>query len=155
MCLTAKGYNQAMISKWLWAVCSKRMSSELEKARATMMYGFVLFYHICSTSGMELSLQAARELGTARHSLLAGYNKMTALATENVWPMFPSKPKLHKMDHCLRQSLATRLNPGFTWCFQDEDLVGRMSTLAVSVHGRSIARRTIQRWMLVFFSELE
>ena len=107
-----------MISKWLWAVCNKRMSSELEMARATMIYGFVLFYHICATNGMELSFQATRELATTRNCLLAGYNKMTCLAIDNVWPMFPSKPKLHKMDHCFRQSIATRLNPGHTWCFE-------------------------------------
>ena len=55
---------------------------------------------------------------------LAAYNKARDRKVYNV------VPKFHYLYHLLQQS--KYLNPRFCWCYGDEDLVGRASSLAHS-----------------------
>ena len=62
-----------------------------------------------------------------------------------------ARPKLHMIDHSVRDAIITGYNPAFSWAFQEEDNVGRVVKVCQVIHGASLERRSLERWVTQFF----
>ena len=80
------------------------------------------------------------------------YAALGQKALHDVTPLFKCRPKLHvyHCEHVCRFADA-RLNPKWSSCWTEEDLVGCLSRLMKgSLHGANLARRVLERWLLHF-----
>ena len=66
---------------------------------------------------------------------------------------FPLKPKLHLWNHLLRDAIKYKENPTWSWCFSDEDMIGRVKTMAQHCHPWTMTFRVLKRWSQGFFAQ--
>ena len=85
--------------------------------------------------------------------MVAGYYWLSADASDNAQAAFAMKPKFHAMQEVIKQTVASRINPGCFWSFGPEDAIGRLGRVASAVHPSTMDARTAERWMLSFFPE--
>ena len=102
-------------------------------------------------AGWMLTEEEANEFVDCGNLFLACYVHLAGDAVRQGMRTFKVRPKLHSFHHIVlrietRQSLQ---NPRFHQNFMDEDFVGRMCKLARSTHQRTVAARSLQRWLLL------
>jgi hypothetical protein len=102
-------------------------------------------------AGWMLTEEEADQFVDSGNLFLACYVHLAADAVRQGRRTFKLRPKLHAFHHIVlrietRQSLQ---NPRFHQNFMDEDFVGRMCKLARSTHQRTVAARSLQRWLLM------
>ena len=121
-------------------------ATNLHNARSTTLSGSFI-----------LTDAEAYHVSLAKHCALQSYHFLShAAATHLPVPKFryPIKPKLHKLDHLCRLAAKNRINPGWTWGFSDEYLVGRIAKLSAATHASSVATRAAERWVAFFTMNL-
>ena len=64
------------------------------------------------------------------------------------------KQNFHALDEFFRRAIDGGLNPGDFWSFGSEGLGGRVGKIAAIVHPSTMSHRTLERWLVAFFSEL-
>ena len=101
-----------------------------------------------------LSAEEANQIGAAGITYLSNYCKLAKGCHGDQLPYFPLHPKLHALCHCFRTILIDAgshgfaLNPLSDSVQQDEDFVGRLARISRRVETRTIATRTIQRYLV-------
>lgn len=149
--LKSKAHNCAVISQWL---CHEAMMNahlgERWDVLATTLRGFVEIFRMCCLPVVRFSDAEVAAFATARKQAMEGFHWLSLDASKIPAYLFKVTPKLHKMDHSLRRSIATRLNPGTHWAFSSEDWIGYMSHLGNSCHSRTMHQRAAERWLVSF-----
>ncbi|OLP90249.1 hypothetical protein AK812_SmicGene28217 [Symbiodinium microadriaticum] len=131
--------------------CHRRL---LRVLKSTVTHGLEVL-HICYSHGLWLPRTCAQSVYLHMMSFLSGYQSLARIALQYGMPAFALKPKWHACHHIayeVRQCLLTPapgiLNPACMACDQGEDVVGKLSKLAMSVSTRTINARVIQRHFL-------
>eukprot|EP00959_Pyramimonas_sp_CCMP1952_P017744 376491-Pyramimonas_sp.AAC.1 len=86
--------------------------------------------------------------------LVSIYAKLSAMAfraKEKTWKM---NPKLHLYIHLCVDQIPEIGNPRYFWTYGDEDLVGRLISIAEGLHPRTVAVNTLFKWMWCVFDEV-
>ena len=65
------------------------------------------------------------------------------------------RPNFHHLGEGIRRSVRTRVSPSVSYSFAPEDFMGLAARMCGKVHGSSIVRRAVQRWLLLFFVSIE
>ena len=150
----AKAKNSAMITKFLLHLhVSCTLTAPDARFRKALLLGLDQFYDVCTNQKIWLDDQDVARIRTCRELILFNYNKLSAGAAAAGVALFGMKPKYHALDHIMRTAMDSKLNPGAVWEFGSEDLGGRVGKVAAATHPSSMSRRTLERWMLAFFSE--
>eukprot|EP00969_Alexandrium_andersonii_P058123 2560358-Alexandrium_andersonii.AAC.1 len=58
------------------------------------------------------------------------------------------------MDHSYRGAASSRRNPVFSWCFADEDFIGRVKRIGAQCHVNRLGWRVLERWAMRYFAQL-
>ena len=103
--------------------------------------------------GIWLTDQELELLSSARSAALHGSAGLREDARAAGTRLYPRKPKHHLFDETCRRVLRTRLNPGFHWCFADEDFLKSIKRVAMRVHVSTASRRTLQRYLVGIFGD--
>ena len=75
------------------------------------------------------------------------YNYLAQEALRDNRQLWSLVPKLHKSEHLfVDPPQRWGLNPRYTACLLDEDMVGRMKKVAGHTHPRSMSVRAAQHW---------
>lgn len=153
--LKSKAHNCAVISQWL---CQEAMLQTHRGERwdvlATTLHGFAEIFRHCCLAVVRFSDAEVAAFSTARKQAMEGFHWLALDASNIPTFLFKVTPKLHKMDHSLRRSIATRLNPGTHWAMSSEDWIGYMSHLGNSCHSRTMHQRLVQRWLVSYSEEV-
>lgn len=160
-CLRAKAFNTLMVTKWLgnYMLCEAKASPQNEHVQrcATMLWGFTRVFDVCDEASMFLTPTQISELGKSREASLFSYAAL-AIEASSAAPakaLFPMKPKHHLYDHCLRHAMKTGRNPGWHTAFADEDFIGKIKSLASRCHTKTMAKRTLQRYLCRVFADAQ
>ena len=61
-------------------------------------------------------------------------------------------PKYYQVDEMCRRAIRTSVSHALSWCFRAEDQMGALAKIMYKVHGSTSSKRTIQRWLIQFWS---
>ena len=114
------------------------------------------FLRLLYGQGLWMDVQSAGQAAGHGFDFLQAYNKAAALCWHQALPRFKLQPKLHMLAHVCHQLVEDSraatcggvLNPIAYSCQQDEDFVGRISTIVRKQHSRSVNRRVLQKFKL-------
>ena len=151
-----KAHNTLVMTRWLGCKCSEfKDGSDYSRTRYFVLFAWTQWFDVCLGAdpdflehGELVRLSKATKLMIRCHRKLANLNVATCTAS---WEI---KPKLHVMFHILKDAESGRRNPKAWWSFKEEEMMGRLATIACATHACTLARRTLERWCLQFFSAM-
>lgn len=122
-----------------------------EQVLACSAWAIAEFLWLLDSAGMFLDASQASRAKQAGELFLSTYVWLASHAVSKGWLQWKVRPKMHSLHHiCLRLAAGTvSLNPRFTSCWGDEGFVGQVAKVARRCHPRTLALRTMQRWLLV------
>ena len=91
-------------------------------------------------------LQVASGLIVHGSSSLAKFNSDAKKAK------WKTTPKLHGIWHVCDEATSSHRPPRAFWSFKDEEMMGCLSRIACATHACTISTRSLQRWLMQFFS---
>ena len=98
----------------------------------------------------HLPAHVSKKLGEDVHALLVHYSWLTKWSIDHNRKLWNVVPKHHYMWHLAQE--AQDLSPGMTWCYANEDFVGKLSTIGLSCrHAMAAAYRSrslCEKWIL-------
>jgi hypothetical protein len=97
---------------------------------------------------MYLTQEQGDEAYKLGRTHLESYVKLTALAMASHALRWKVRPKMHYLDHCMRD-VRCLLNPRFFQCFLEEDSMGRVARLSAQVHRTVVGTRTLMRYSIL------
>ena len=113
--------------------------------RLACLLAFVALDLVCRRAGRHLTAGQMLEMGTRGEDALLAYNALAAYYVVARRMLYLFLPKHHALTHiCYDYGI----NPRRTSCYQDEDMVGRMTRLYKACHGSSAPLRSLQRYMI-------
>ena len=152
-----KAHNCLVITRWLESRCSQVAHvSEYSRLRAAVLFGWVDFFEVCGHTEDKDWLNPA-ELDRFDKSAQLIVHGMSSLARRNCEagiPKWKTLPKLHQIYHINEDAQKSHRPPRAFWSFKDEEMMGCLSKIACAVHAVKISSRSLQRWMMQFFSEI-
>ena len=102
------------------------------------------------TGAQVLTLDQVKTAQSAGRAFLLTWSKLASDAWKAGEANYKLRPKHHYFDHII-ESLSTRENPRFLYCFTDEDFMGRVSNLQ-QVATATFACNAVCRNILCCFS---
>ena len=131
----------------------QHLTTEPQKMRATMLWGFKELWDIMSDSRprVRLTVSELGRLSKTREAILLCYHWLHKDAAAQGRRQFNLRPKFHYLDHLLRRSLRTQVSPGVFWTFAAESFIGMFARQCQRVHGASLYRRAVSRWIIYFW----
>ena len=132
------------VNVFLW-FCSNRLFSTLKLIQHCFACALQALNRIVFCVGVT------RNPPEARDAMLFGYHHMHAIHKElSDIRLYSLVPKLHMLDHCERYSQKWRLNPASWWTFKDEEAMGKIMKIVFRVNGRTLEKRSLERWLVQF-----
>ena len=153
-CLKAKAANCLNVCRWLTEVTSSQTHSEMAQVRACCWWEFCQAITILQGEPMWVRDGAIAPLQQAHILSLNSYNWLSWHCGQQGIHRYPSKPKQHMYDHCLRDVMPTRVNAVWHLCFSDEDFIGKMKRIAAGTHFQTMGERCLERWCMRYFANI-
>lgn len=148
--LKAKAWNTRCISSWM---CEIAAASECDGRHAELRRHCCLqlaaWFTGVERAGRFPSVEECAKLKGHAIQFLRGYGELAKLACAQRLALYPLKPKLHRWHHIARDLAREGCNPRYFCCYSDEDLCGKLKRIAVRVHKRRHAERTLQRYRVL------
>ena len=117
--------------------------SRAAQLRAQLLQGLAAMDAVWREHGRFLPRHAEREAQARCLEAMQALAELQSLFPDGPWRL---QPKAHALMHLACDAVGT--NPRWTHCYQDEDFIGRTKSLYTSCHGRTAARRAVQRYAL-------
>jgi hypothetical protein len=157
--MKGKAHNMATLSMWGLTLTEKiKDRSEELNVLHMVVHGMVDFWNLAgelkARDTLFLSKDEQARLETSRLHALQGYCHLWRWAQHNGVARYSARPKLHKLDHCLRRSCRTGLIFSSWWSFCDEDGIADSAKVCAISHATTMGVRPTQRWLLSFMSKL-
>ncbi len=101
------------VSEWLIEKNAACTDTEYKQQRHEMLKGFSMFWQIAHDSRPRVLLNRdeLERLAKARESLLYSYHYLTKFNVARGSSHYHMRPKYHRIDHCIRRALRTRVSP--------------------------------------------
>ena len=145
-------------TKWVLDLVGRPMvrdGSDWGEARYAVAWGLNEYYDVLHTGGEYLTDEEYERMHFGMFTALANYYYLrvhTLLLygrTPTTLRRWKPKPKNHQWVHLVEDQVGpTRRNPITTWCYMDEDFVGRMKRLILKCHRSSCAEQSMKKYML-------
>ena len=112
------------------------------------------FYQIIDKEGQLLSDAAKAEMSELGTNLCVLYAQLSSDALRQGAKRWTFSPTHHLFQHLCEWQGPENSNPGFTWIYLDEDLVGKLIKVAHSCHPSTMPETALFKWSLCFFSDV-
>jgi hypothetical protein len=160
--INAKGSDVTLCLKWISVItygfvqtCTDNDQLQILNIILSASQAAVGFFDCMNQHRLWMSTACAISLYELGHFFLVDYGWLAGWAYRNQFCLFSVKPKAHFFRHILLELLAQLeantqvvLNP-LTWnCEQNEDMIGRISSLTVKLDSRVSTRRVLEFWMV-------
>ena len=160
--INAKGSDVTLCLKWLCAVTYGFIQTciDAEQVRilnvilSTSRTAIDFFDHM-NEHRLWMSTACAAYLYEVGHAFLVGYTWLAGFAYQSQLCLFSVKPKAHFHRHILLSLLLqierheqVVLNPLVFNCEQNEDMIGKISSLTIKLDSRVSTRRVLEFWMV-------
>ena len=123
---------------------------DLAKAVCTLL---VRFYEILDSQSQFLDPFVRDEIPVLGQKMAQMYATLARRAFDRNVRLWKMHPKLHMWEHLTEEQAIEFGNPRYWWTYADEDLVGLMTEVAVSVHPKTLACNVLYKWLLLHFDE--
>ena len=156
-----KGSDTTLLVKWLTWFIGLQLATDSQGVERFLKIGRQVLlnvtglHKICETHGLFLERECAQRLYIHILAVCRGYHQLARQALSFRMIAFGVKPKYHAIKHVLweirRQIVGSSpliLNPAAWGCEQNEDHVGRVSSLSRRVSVRTLTLRVHQRYFL-------
>ena len=115
------------------------------------------FYDILESESQFLSDAARGRMPLLGEQLMMMYAQLATMAHDDYerlgHRLWKTSPKMHLFLHlCIWQSLLYG-NPRYYWCYGDEDLIGRLVSIAEGVHISTLAVSVLSKWVHVVWDD--
>jgi hypothetical protein len=107
------------------------------------------FYCILSEEGEFLTPSAKREIRVVGNRFFQIYIQLASEALASNITMWKLSPKFHLFIHICELS---HINPRWTWCYADEDLMKHMKHIAASCHPSTVDHMCLCKWLVSAFA---
>eukprot|EP00969_Alexandrium_andersonii_P280919 12420182-Alexandrium_andersonii.AAC.1 len=87
--------------------------------REALHWGLSTWFLIIRRGNKWLTTDEKQRLQTARDAVFFSYQSLAAQASQQGKARYPYKPKMHVLDHLVRDAIASSCNPGVDWTFQE------------------------------------
>lgn len=157
----SKGSDTTLLVKWLAWFIGLQLATDSQGVERFLKIGRQVLlnvtglHKICETHGLFLERECAQRLYIHILAVCRGYHQLARQALSFRMIAFGVKPKYHAIKHVLweirRQIVGSSpliLNPAAWGCEQNEDHVGRVSSLSRRVSVRTLTLRVHQRYFL-------
>ena len=121
-----------------------------QQARASTVWGFAEVISTMSSAGFFLDESEVSRLEKGREASLMSQSLLAREAVDASKLTWVTKPKHHYYDELCREATRLSVNPATSWCFQDEDFIGRLVAICKACDTRRREHRTFERWILGF-----
>ena len=111
----------------------------------------VRMYEIINSESMFLGAAAKTEVPKIGRQLAMMYQQLSIYAFGAGLRLWKFTPKLHLFLHLVEDQAPTFGNPRYWWCYGDEDLVGRLITVAEDLHPRTLTLCILFKWLITVF----
>ena len=124
--------------------------SEEARLRAALCWATADFLYVLDTGGRWLDRPFATRGWEAGTTMLLAYQQLAAIAQAEGRSNYKLRPKAHGVAHAVDQlSVAGAVeNPRMWQVFNEEDFIGKISTIAGKCSIRTVMSRLIQRYTL-------
>ena len=156
--LKGKANNSAIVSEWLCHIASAHIFDERSEMRSVCLQSAVDIWHLIQDTKFPdwvLSKDQMLKLESSRLKCLLGYEWLSKDSYSKSLFRYKLIPKFHHWEHGLRRSVRTSISPSVTYTFSPEDFMGVTSRMCAKVHGSTILKRGVSRWLISFFAALE
>ena len=106
------------------------------------------------SESMFLSEAVKVELPQLGLTLMSLYASLANFSYERGWKLWKVSPKHHLFCHLCEDQAPVLGNPCYYWTYGDEDLVGRMVSVAESIHPANLPISVLTKWLHVVFDQL-
>ena len=113
------------------------------------------FYHILANEDRFLSDDAKHELPRLGRSLCNMYAVFAAEAVATLARTWKATPKVHIFLHLCELQAVQYGNPRFYWVYADEDIVGKIVTVAESCHPRTMPLIAMWKWLTAAYEDMD
>lgn len=160
--INAKGSDVTLCMKWLRIVVFACLQ-DCNDGEKTLVLNTILsccklgveFFDVMNSHGLWMNTGCGAYLYEVGHAFLVGYSWLAGFAYRKQICVFSIKPKAHFFRHILL-SLLTQLennsrvvlNPLTFNCEQNEDLIGKIASLAIKLDSRHNTKRVLEFWMV-------
>lgn len=146
-----KAWNTRCVCAWLSEVATANKDKDGRNGtlRALCIFHLASWFAELEETGRHLNAAEAESLKNHGLQFLRAYGELAKNAIEKRAWLYPLRPKLHKLHHICLDLLKEEYNPRFYCCYTDEDFCGQMKRIAVKVHRRRMAERTLQRYRIM------
>ena len=117
-------------------------------ALSTCLWALQRVIEIMSESGIVLEPSSAREASQSLHVHLQSYAWLALHYHDQKIMFFKVRPKTHYLYHMANEIEALRLNFALFWTFDEESFLGKVKSIAVQTHGKTMTHRVFQRYLL-------
>ena len=116
---------------------------------ASCCYGLQRATEIQTHAGLVLGCAEAEEASKSVFTFVACFAWLALSCAGNSLLLFKCRPKLHYMMHTAEDLKTLRLNQLKLFStFTEESFLGRLKSIATQVHGKTLALRVFQRYIL-------
>ena len=140
--VAAKASSLRCMVYWLHSVCRTLTATAHDNLRACMVAAWVDFDSQCRQYGRWLTDAQSEAIALAVERALVCYNALARSALTQRKFIYKTVPKFHAIEHI---AFDWSINPRFTHCYQDEDMVGRLKLIFNGVHAGCSGKRVKQK----------
>ena len=101
----------------------------------------------------EMSPAGLAQLANARDMIMYGYHWLCHESASRSIPKWPWEPKLHELDHGIRDCLKSRLAMSSHWAYSDESWAGMISKVLFASHAVTRSLVILGRYLIFMWSE--
>ena len=102
---------------------------------------------------MFLSEAVRIEIPVLGNQLMGMYVQLSVMAAFRHMQLWKMSPKMHLFLHLCIHQAPLYGNPRFYWTYGDEDLAGRLITMADKLHPETLTVSLLMKWLHVVFDQ--
>ena len=138
-----------VILSFLASVCVRYQKDEHCCTRAACAWGLARMIHIMDVGDRWLTVEQTAQFKRAAETYLCTYQSLAAEALSNGCCNWKFRPKLHDLCEMIHMTVTYGVNHHHRACFNDEDLMGRVSRVGNKTHRVTFPLQFLKRRLLL------
>lgn len=142
--LKAKARAICYITDSLYQKCSTDVGNRHKELRASALWAFKEAFTLLKNADIILTSSERARLRTISDCMMSSLHQLASEACSQGSAAWKLLPKSHGLMEIFEYCIATGFNGAFSWCFADEDGVGRIALCCVKLHGSTVRSGNVQ-----------
>ena len=152
-----KAHNCLVFTRWLESKSFEvKDSMEHGVLQWQVMWAWVEWFSVCLEADPDfLEPEEVARLEKATLLMISGHKRLAnECEAAGIW-RWKARPKIRIFYHIMKDVRETRRNPRAWWSFKEEEFMGRLAKIACCTHAVTLANRTLERWCIQFYNEMQ